>query len=125
MTRLLVRGYRKLPYAYESIVLPNHLHGIVVLDHNAVEETSRRLVSTGAQRSVRATVKPGTLSFIAASSGRSAPRESGLPAATTSPGSPASMTVLVSADESLTRIREYIAGNPMKWEAGKYYIKGP
>ncbi|MDP2659534.1 MAG: hypothetical protein Q8R28_02230 [Dehalococcoidia bacterium] len=54
------------PYVHldEFVVMPNHVHGIVILDDDAVGETSHRLVSTRRPGSVRGTVKPGTLSSI-------------------------------------------------------------
>ncbi|MDO8688921.1 MAG: hypothetical protein Q7R39_02745, partial [Dehalococcoidia bacterium] len=47
------RDSRLYVHLEEFVVMPNHVHGIVILDDDAVGETSHRLVSTGLDKQDR------------------------------------------------------------------------
>jgi len=95
----------------EFIVMPNHMHGIVLFDHERARHASplQQAPSLG-------TVVGGFKSAVA--------RWINPQRAT--PGEPVWQRNyhehVIRNEKSLSEIREYIANNPLKWELDKYYV---
>jgi putative transposase len=95
----------------EWIVMPNHLHGILV-----ISETPLRGVSTGDTR-----LAAGSLGVIVGqvkSMSTKRIREEG---AADFGWQSRFYDHIVRSNESLQRIRRYIRSNPMKWAEDRYY----
>jgi REP element-mobilizing transposase RayT len=104
----------------EWVVMPNHLHGIVIMAEASGGphgETPRRGVST--------TWKPGVLGAIIGqfkSNCTKRIRSDGYPGFA---WQPRYYDHIIRDEGSLARIREYIAGNPLKWPEDDYHIDTP
>ena len=109
----------------EFVVMPNHVHGIVILGDDVAGETSHRLVSTGTPGSVRGPLKPGTLSSIVGQFKSVCTKRIWATGRHDFAWQPRFYDHVIRNDESLAMIREYIRGNPAKWETDEYYVKTP
>lgn len=109
----------------EYVVMPNHMHGIVFLKHDD-ETVPGANGRSPLQIRARAGLTPKSLaSFIA-----------GFKSATTKRIDETRRTLavpvwqrsyyehVIRSDESLSRIREYIANNPLKWELDELHPTG-
>jgi len=111
------------------IIMPNHLHGIIII--NSVE-TTRCVVSANdkieqqikketSQRLVSTTIKSNSLgSIIGQIKSRVTKRirSSGFPNFS---WQPRFYDHIIRNDNDLYRIRKYISNNPLKWENDEYY----
>ena len=105
-----VRDYVTLD---EYVVMPNHLHGIIVLRRDVVE-TSRRDVSTNGPRLLADSLGSVVNQFKSVCTKRI--RQAGL----LDFGWQARFyDHIIREEESLDRIRRYIVDNPLKWEENR------
>ncbi|MGB2895169.1 MAG: transposase [Anaerolineales bacterium] len=100
----------------EWIIMPNHIHGIlVIVDRTTNVEAPRRGVSTITKW------KPGTLGAIInqfKSISTKRIRRAGFPAFA---WQPRFYDHIIRNDDALSRIRTYIQNNPQKWDSDRYY----
>jgi putative transposase len=104
-------------YLDEWVVMPNHMHGILIMEGF---ETSQRDVST-----TTFTLKRNSLgSIINQFKGNCTKRirKSGFP---NFAWQPRYYDHIIRNDDSLKKIRRYIQENPLKWEMDEYYLKDP
>ncbi len=100
----------------EWVIMPNHLHGILVIVERAINvETPRRGVSTISKW------KPGTLGAIInqfKSISTKRIRRAGIAAFA---WQPRFFDHIIRNEDALSRIQTYIQNNPQKWEIDKYF----
>jgi len=102
----------------EFVIMPNHVHGIIILLDDMADATSRR-PNSGAGRP-RPYPKPALGQIIAYFKYQSAKR---INATRCTPGTPfwqrGYYDHIIRDDKSLNRIRNYIATNPQQWWCDK------
>jgi len=111
------------------VAMPNHVHGIVVIEARASPDDGRDVacnVSTPSgesthQRMSGLSPKAGSLSVIVRSYKAAVTRFSRRNGCSAFAWQPRFYDHIIRNDESLRKIREYIANNPSKWELDKYY----
>ena len=112
----------------ESVVMPNHIHGILVIDDASHEsnlaETSQRGVSTIISSSGR-TWKPGVLGAIVNQFKSVCTKRIRAAGHREFAWQPRFHDHIIRDERSLDEIRKYIRENPMKWELDRYYMVGP
>ena len=95
----------------EFIVMPNHIHGIVLIDCERARHASPLQQAP-------------SLGTVVGAFKSAASRRINLHRAT--PGEPVWQRNyhehVIRNEKSLSEIREYIANNPLKWELDKYYV---
>ena len=99
----------------EYVVMPNHLHGIIILKQ--VVETPRRGVLTPVD------VNPDTLGTIIGQFKSACTRRIRADYTRDFAWQARFYDHVIRDDVDLQRIREYIRVNPVKWEMDKYYCK--
>ena len=100
----------------EWIIMPNHLHGIlVIVERMTSVETPRRGVST------RSKWKPGTLGAIINQFKSISTKRIRRSSTTAFAWQPRFYDHIIRKVESLSRIRTYLQHNPEKWEQDKYF----
>ena len=102
------------------IVMPNHLHGIVVINEIpsvhmtrngvALVETTRRVVST------RKTLKPNSLGSIIGQFKSASTKRIYMAGCTEFAWQPRYYDHIIRDERSFNKIREYIANNVLQWE---------
>lgn len=99
------------------VVMPNHLHGIIVITHGTFVEAQH---AAPLRRSVNAP-RPGSLSAIVRSFKSASTRR--INELRTAPGTPIWQRNyyehVIRNDRDLDRIREYIVTNPVRWPLDK------
>lgn len=105
----------------EWVIMPNHIHGIVILDGSGMPvETSRRDVSTAAEREpafrLLANSLGSTIGQFKSVATKRVRRETRIGDFS---WQPRFYDHIIRADESLDSIREYIRNNPLKWHLDK------
>ena len=103
-----VRPYVSLD---EWVIMPNHIHGIIVIHSDDTVETSRRDVSTGVPR-----LKSRSLSAIINQIKSVCTKRIRAAGVLNFGWQPRYYDHIIRDNEDLDRIREYIIGNPDKWE---------
>ncbi|MFB2773422.1 transposase [Pelatocladus sp. BLCC-F211] len=115
-------------YIDTYVIMPNHVHGIVVIDHPKNVETLHCNVSTQndapcdiIQRQFMSDIspKPGSLGAIARSYKSAVTRRCRENGHNHFAWQSRFYDHIIRADGSLDRIREYIINNPTKWEEDK------
>ncbi|HWP93249.1 MAG TPA: transposase [Thermodesulfobacteriota bacterium] len=94
----------------EWVVMPNHIHGIVIITNNV--ETTRRVVST---------LKPNSLGAIIGQFKSVTTKRIRAKGYSDFAWQPRFYEHIVRSEESLEKIREYILNNPIKWELDEYH----
>ena len=100
----------------EWVVMPNHIHGIlVIVKRMIIVETSRRGVSTSSKW------KPGTLGAIINQFKSISTKRIRRAGTTTFAWQPRFYDRIIRNEDALSHIRTYIQNNPMKWENDNYF----
>ena len=94
----------------EWVVMPNHVHGIVVIEEPSVE-TTRRVVST--------TIKPDSLGSIIGQFKSIATKRARTAGYPDFAWQPRYYDHIIRNDKSLKKIQDYIMRNPAMWEFDK------
>jgi putative transposase len=109
----------------EFVVMPNHLHGIVVIRSNDVSSVETPHVASlpEAGRSQFGPLKPGSLSKIIQGYKAAVTRQVRLMGEHDFAWQSRFYDHIIRNDEDLGRIRKYIQDNQIKWELDEYYLK--
>lgn len=109
-------------------VMPNHLHGIVVINEMPSEhatrneipsvETTRRVVST------RETLKPNSLGSIIGQFKSASTKRIHMAGCTEFACQPRYYDHIIRNERSMNKIREYIADNVLQWEFDRNHPSG-
>jgi putative transposase len=103
----------------EWIVMPNHVHGIVII-RGAVEALpATPLQPHGNTKVSQISPKAGSLSVVIRSYKSAVSRWAGLNGYQDFAWQPRFYDHIIRDDRSLNNIRAYISGNPVKWERDK------
>jgi len=98
----------------EWVIMPNHLHGIIVIEP-VVVETPRRGVSTASR------LKAGSLGAIIGQIKSICTKRIWAAGYTDFAWQARFYDHIIRDESSLVRIREYIVNNPAKWQEDRYY----
>jgi len=118
------RNWKSIPihfpnvYLDEYIIMPNHLHGIIVIEESTNRRDEACLVSTVK----RISPKPGSIPTIIGSYKSACTKE----ISRSHPNfawQPRFYEHIVRTEKSLDTIRQYIRNNPLKWKIDKYNKK--
>jgi REP element-mobilizing transposase RayT len=100
----------------EWVVMPNHIHGILVITERMPSiETPRRGVSTTSKW------KPGTLGAIINQFKSISTKRIRRTGTTAFAWQPRFYDHIIRNEDALSQIRNYIHNNPQKWEDDKYF----
>jgi REP element-mobilizing transposase RayT len=103
----------------EWIIMPNHVHGIVVIREHAVETLhATSLPHENAEMSA-ISPKAGSLSVVIRSYKSAVTRWAGLNGYQNFAWQPRFYDHIIRDETSLHNIRAYISGNPVKWETDR------
>ena len=124
---LAIQFWCEIPRHYLNVdvdefqIMPNHMHGIIILKELSIVGTAHCAVREPNQNSGQ-TVKAGNLSRIVKSYKNAASKaiKEKLPNSNFE-WQRSFYDHIIRSEESLNDIRRYIRENPMKWELDKYY----
>ena len=109
----------------ECVIMPNHVHGIIVIKDNLDVETARRAVSTrDVSTRAASTLKPSSLGSIIGQIKSNCTKHIWAAGFTDFNWQARFYDHIVRNERSLNAIREYIIKNPLKWEQDKDNIEG-
>ncbi|BAU63332.1 hypothetical protein STA3757_06960 [Stanieria sp. NIES-3757] len=107
------------------IVMPNHFHGIVII--NPVGVNGRSPLPKSSNRSIIPSMKPKSLSSLMAGFKSSVTKQINL--IRNAPGTPVWQRNyyehIIRNEESLNKIREYIINNPWSWQLDQLHPNNP
>ncbi|RUR86034.1 transposase [Chlorogloeopsis fritschii PCC 9212] len=101
------------------IIMPNHVHGIVVIDRPPNVETRNFASLQSEETNKFGPLKPGSLQAVIHAYKASVTRWCRKNSQEHFSWQPRFYEHIIPADDSIDRIREYIANNPFKWEDDK------
>ncbi len=110
----------------EFVVMPNHVHGIVVIRSDAISRVETPHVASLQPKDGRTQfgpLKPGSLSKIIQGYKAAVTRQVRLMGEHDFTWQSRFYDHIIRNDEDLDRIRNYIQDNPIKWELDEYYIE--
>jgi len=109
----------------EFVVMPNHIHGIIVIAETLDIDTSHveTLHATSLPSSSRSSISPrkGSLGVIIRSLKSAVTRWARMNGYPNYAWQPRFFDHIIRNEDALSRIRIYIQNNPQKWEIDKYY----
>ena len=115
----------------EWVIMPNHVHGIIVIKDNLDVETARRAVSTtraistrGASTRAASTLRPNSLGSIIGQIKSNCTKHIWAAGFTDFNWQARFYDHIIRNERSLNAIREYIIKNPLNWEQDKDNIEG-
>jgi REP element-mobilizing transposase RayT len=94
----------------EWIIMPNHLHGVLIIEHSDVE-TTRRVVST---------LKPNSLGSIVGQFKSITTKRIRMLGYSHFAWQSGFYDHIIRSERSLRKIQEYIINNSLKWELDEY-----
>jgi len=108
----------------EFVVMPNHVHGIVVIRSDAISRVETPHVASLLPEEDKrqfGPLKPGSLSKIIQGYKSAVTRQVRLMGEQDFAWQPRFYDHIIRDEEDLRRVREYIQGNSIKWELDEYY----
>jgi putative transposase len=121
-------SWREIPNHYsnvfvdEFVVMPNHIHGIVVIEGDHVHSPDSQL--TKKNNSPGTSPQPASLGSIVRSYKSGVARwchDNGFP---NFQWQPRYHDRIIRSNASLTAVRDYIQNNPMNWEEDEHFVQG-
>ena len=107
------------------VVMPNHFHGIVIINH--VGANGRSPLPQPLNQSIIPSMKPKSLSFLMAGFKSSVTKQINL--IRNAPGTPIWQRNyyehIIRNEQSLNKIREYIVNNPLLWQNDQLHPNNP
>jgi putative transposase len=108
-------------YIDEFVVMPNHIHGIVVIEGHHVYSPNTQL--TKKNNCIRISPQPASLGSIVRSYKSGVARWCHRNGFLDFQWQPRYHDRIISSNASLTAVRDYIQNNPMNWEEDEHFVQ--